>query len=426
MIDLTPLDVRKKRGDFRRVLRGYDPGEVDTFLELVESRLETLVMDNLSLTEKTQRLAEQLRALESRERAIQEALVTAQKLREEVQTQSQREADSLLKQATREAESLQEQARREVDSLRAEAARESSTLRDEAIREAASLRDQTRREVDLHRKEVVAEIEARILEADGLVMERQRALEELERNRRKFLKGFRTLLEREMDSVEVEESRRPLEDNAVELTLRGWSWDDDEEESTEEELEEGVGYGEASSEEVASPHAYEPIIDLDAPEEGHGEEPAGAKGPVSLTGDEPPEGEFSDIVPVGVFDLPPASHVPSEPYHGPDESPHDALEQEDSGTEGEAAPEEPEEPEETYDGADAWGVDAAFGAAVGDLLTSKINKDPAWGAEPLWLSSLLEQEAGRSEEDGEAFGEETESSSLDRTGADEDDNKKVG
>ena len=228
MIDLTPLDVRKKRGDFRRVLRGYDPGEVDTFLELVESRLETLVMDNLSLTEKTQRLAEQLRALESRERAIQEALVTAQKLREEVQTQSQREADSLLKQANREAESLVEQAKREADSLRAEAARESSTLRDEAIREAASVRDQARREVDVHRKEVVAEIEARILEADGLVMERQRALEELERNRRKFLKGFRTLLERETDAVEVEESRRPLEDNAVEITLRGWSWEDEE------------------------------------------------------------------------------------------------------------------------------------------------------------------------------------------------------
>ncbi|MFH1765104.1 MAG: DivIVA domain-containing protein, partial [Gemmatimonadota bacterium] len=35
MIDLTPLDVRKKRGDFRRILRGYDPEEVDTFMDLV-------------------------------------------------------------------------------------------------------------------------------------------------------------------------------------------------------------------------------------------------------------------------------------------------------------------------------------------------------------------------------------------------------
>ena len=29
MIELTPLDVRKKRGDFGKTLRGYDPEEVD-------------------------------------------------------------------------------------------------------------------------------------------------------------------------------------------------------------------------------------------------------------------------------------------------------------------------------------------------------------------------------------------------------------
>jgi cell division septum initiation protein DivIVA len=404
------------------------------------------VMDNLSLTEKTQRLAEQLRALESRERAIQEALVTAQKLREEVQTQSQREADSLLKQANREAESLVEQAKREADSLRAEAARESSTLRDEAIREAASVRDQARREVDVHRKEVVAEIEARILEADGLVMERQRALEELERNRRKFLKGFRTLLERETDAVEVEESRRPLEDNAVEITLRGWSWED--EEAGEEESGEGDLFGQAVTGEMVS-HAYEPIIDLDAPGGGEGGTFVG-EGPDTLPGDEPPEGEFSDIVPVGVFDAPSAGEdpAPSEPEkepalsepgeelaspeHEKDETTGEAPEVEDSGDQGEEAS------EETFDGHGNWGVDAAFGAAVGDLLTSKINKDPTWGSEPLWLSSLLEQEAGMEKpeagmeergevgEDDEKSGGESEDSPMKRREGDQADDSTVG
>ena len=45
MIDLTPLDVRKKRGDFGKRLRGYDPQEVDTFLELVAERMEVLVQE---------------------------------------------------------------------------------------------------------------------------------------------------------------------------------------------------------------------------------------------------------------------------------------------------------------------------------------------------------------------------------------------
>ena len=43
MIDMTPLDVRNKRGDFKKIMRGYDPQEVDIFLELVAERLEALV-----------------------------------------------------------------------------------------------------------------------------------------------------------------------------------------------------------------------------------------------------------------------------------------------------------------------------------------------------------------------------------------------
>jgi DivIVA domain-containing protein len=178
MIDLTPLDVRKKRGDFRRILRGYDPEEVDTFMELVAERFEELVRSNLALSEKTDRLESQLNALEGRENAIQEALVTAQKLREEVREQSRQDA-----------EILQEQAKREADLLKAEAD---------------------------------GEIAHRLSEAESLIRERQRALEDLERNRIKFLKSFRSLLERELDAVEVEEARRPLEDTPVELDLRGW------------------------------------------------------------------------------------------------------------------------------------------------------------------------------------------------------------
>ena len=40
MIDLTPLDVRNKRGDFKKVMRGYDPQEVDVLLEIAADRLE--------------------------------------------------------------------------------------------------------------------------------------------------------------------------------------------------------------------------------------------------------------------------------------------------------------------------------------------------------------------------------------------------
>ncbi len=48
MIDLTPLDVQKKKGDFRRSVRGYDPSAVDEFLDLVVERMTELVRENSS------------------------------------------------------------------------------------------------------------------------------------------------------------------------------------------------------------------------------------------------------------------------------------------------------------------------------------------------------------------------------------------
>ena len=180
MIDLTPLDVRKKKGDFRRKpLGGYDPEEVDNFLDLVEERLEGLVKENLSLSERLQLLETRLEVLEGRENAVQEALVSAQELRKEVQDRTQKDAEAL--------------------------------------------EDQSRREIELRRKEAEAEIKGRFMETEDLLRERQRALEELERNRRKFLKAFRSLLERELEAVEVEEARRPLEDAPMDLQLRGWT-----------------------------------------------------------------------------------------------------------------------------------------------------------------------------------------------------------
>ena len=62
MIDLTPLDVRNKRGDFKKIMRGYDPAEVDVFLELAAERLEVLVRENLQLRERTQTLQNQVDA----------------------------------------------------------------------------------------------------------------------------------------------------------------------------------------------------------------------------------------------------------------------------------------------------------------------------------------------------------------------------
>ncbi len=122
MIDLTPIDVRKKKGDFKRAVRGYDTDLVDDFLDLVAERLEELVKQNMSLTDRLSRVEEQVGEYRQRDRALTEALVTAQEVREEVRRQAEKEADLQRREAEADAARIRADAagarEREEENLR--------------------------------------------------------------------------------------------------------------------------------------------------------------------------------------------------------------------------------------------------------------------------------------------------------------------
>jgi DivIVA domain-containing protein len=110
MMDLTPLDVRKKKGDFRRGIRGYEQAQVDDFLELVADRMEVLVREASSVGDRIARLEQQVAEYRDREKALTEALVSAQQMREDIRTQSTREVELLRKQAEQEADRIRSDA----------------------------------------------------------------------------------------------------------------------------------------------------------------------------------------------------------------------------------------------------------------------------------------------------------------------------
>ena len=114
MIDLTPLDVKKKKGDFRRSVRGYDPAAVDDFLDTVSARMEELVRENVMAAARLESMTESIGNYRVRERAMNEALVSAQQLREEMREQAAREADLVLREARAEAERIVGEARRQA------------------------------------------------------------------------------------------------------------------------------------------------------------------------------------------------------------------------------------------------------------------------------------------------------------------------
>ncbi len=235
MIDLTPLDVRNKRGDFKKLMRGYDPQEVDVFLEIAAERLEELVRENIVLRERSESLERQVGVQTGREQAIQEALVTAQELRADIHSQAQREADHLVKESETEARRLAAEAEANVRNL---------------------IRDAERR-LELGRD----------------------ALEEMERRRTRFLKAFRQLLERELDVVDVEDERAMFEDRPIDLDLGGGRFSSsaveevsaamEAEESADGEIEEAAaepGAEEASEE--AADDAQALLLSLEADEDG--------------------------------------------------------------------------------------------------------------------------------------------------------------
>ncbi|HUF12792.1 MAG TPA: DivIVA domain-containing protein [Longimicrobiales bacterium] len=122
MIDLTPIDVRKKKGDFKRAVRGYDTDLVDDFLDLVAERLEELVKQNMALTDRLARIEEQVGEYRQRDRALTEALVTAQEVREEVRRQAAKDAELLHREAEADAANIRAEAaasrEREEENLR--------------------------------------------------------------------------------------------------------------------------------------------------------------------------------------------------------------------------------------------------------------------------------------------------------------------
>ena len=106
---LTPLDIRKQQ--FRKTLRGSDTLGVEDFQMRVADALERVMRDRSVLEERVAALTEHLRVFRERERAMNEALVAAQQLRQESRAAAEREGQVIVREAEAEAKRLLDEAR---------------------------------------------------------------------------------------------------------------------------------------------------------------------------------------------------------------------------------------------------------------------------------------------------------------------------
>lgn len=109
---LTPMDINNK--EFKKIIRGYNPEEVDEFLDKVVEDYEALYKENANLKEKVAAMNERLEHYSKIEATIQNTLVLAQNAAEQAKSSAQKEAEIIIKNANDTAQKVLDKSHNDV------------------------------------------------------------------------------------------------------------------------------------------------------------------------------------------------------------------------------------------------------------------------------------------------------------------------
>lgn len=112
---ITPSDIENKQ--FARAKKGYDPDEVDDFLDLVILDMEKLIRENKQLKAELGKAHVQVDKHMSSEASVYETLEAAKSLMNDIAASAERRAEILLKNAEMEANIITRDAKESVSKL---------------------------------------------------------------------------------------------------------------------------------------------------------------------------------------------------------------------------------------------------------------------------------------------------------------------
>jgi len=115
---ISPLDI--KQHQFKKRFRGYDPYEVDAFLEVIAETLEGFMKKTEGLEGELQRMAERLEGYEGKERLLRETITTAQRMVEDMRNNALKEAELIVSEAKTQANKLVREAQEMITNLQGE------------------------------------------------------------------------------------------------------------------------------------------------------------------------------------------------------------------------------------------------------------------------------------------------------------------
>jgi cell division initiation protein len=112
---ITPVDVRNQ--EFKRVLRGYDPVEVDTFMDMLATEFEDQLQQAKEMRDRVVELETQLKDYKQIEKTLQQTLLQAQEATGRTYESARREAETIVRDAESRAAKTVEQSYNDVTRL---------------------------------------------------------------------------------------------------------------------------------------------------------------------------------------------------------------------------------------------------------------------------------------------------------------------
>ena len=239
-MDLSAIDVQQKT--FRERFRGYDPDDVEDFLDRV---VETLRGQELKLQQQQEQLdglSQDLAGTKEAEEAIKRTYITAQRTSQEMVNEAQEKAQTILDQAASEVETLVGDARSQADTLVAEARNES----DKMLREARAETKKTREEAAVEHEA----LQRRVAQLRTAVSDLQTRLQAFAETAAVDLEGLGASIDLETHSISEILEKAAAADAAVDITEAEMNDADDQAEDLPE-AEAVLAEGEAVVEDGA-------------------------------------------------------------------------------------------------------------------------------------------------------------------------------
>lgn len=114
-MNVSPLDLRQQK--FRSAFRGLDPVEVSSFLLAVADDYEQALRDADKLRQEVTRLEMVVRGHEGQEKSLQNTLITAQKLADDIKAGAEESAQRIVREAESRSALLIEKAQARVEDI---------------------------------------------------------------------------------------------------------------------------------------------------------------------------------------------------------------------------------------------------------------------------------------------------------------------